>query len=317
MARHATTVELTDDIRCHLEGLTAHKETSQKITTRAQALLMAAKGHTNEDIARAISMDPSLVGRWRKRFARHGWPGVRSTRSARASGARTIGSAILSPSELAPEAQPTPTSVNPVAPPVAVDSLAEFTRQLTDTPDSRLWNIAGVYLKPPNRAVVFTAAPPPVQDTSTDEAEQSSSSPDPLAQAMTFIAMLAHLDHFITLQSDPLYRHREWLDFLERIVSATPAGSQIHVISDRHSRQLQKHWRIRGWFQAHPAVSLHHVERHDWLTPVEDFLLALSAHQAHRLEFPTISTATQALSGYYTRVRQAHQPATPFEWLPH
>ena len=65
-------VTLTDDERERLAGLTRKGTASVRMVRRAQALLLAAEGRTDEEIVGALRIGVSTVERTRRRFVEEG-----------------------------------------------------------------------------------------------------------------------------------------------------------------------------------------------------------------------------------------------------
>ena len=65
-------VTLTDDERERLEGLTRKGTASVRMVRRAQTLLLAAEGRTDEEIVGALRIGVSTVERTRRRFVEEG-----------------------------------------------------------------------------------------------------------------------------------------------------------------------------------------------------------------------------------------------------
>ena len=65
-------VTLTDDERERLEGLTRKGTASVRMVRRAQTLLLAAEGRTDEEIVEALRIGVSTVERTRRRFVEEG-----------------------------------------------------------------------------------------------------------------------------------------------------------------------------------------------------------------------------------------------------
>ena len=65
-------VTLTDDERERLAGLTRKGTASVRMVRRAQALLLAAEGRTDEEIVEALRIGVSTVERTRRRFVEEG-----------------------------------------------------------------------------------------------------------------------------------------------------------------------------------------------------------------------------------------------------
>ena len=65
-------VTLTDDERERLAGLTRKGTASVRMVRRAQTLLLAAEGRTDEEIVEALRIGVSTVERTRRRFVEEG-----------------------------------------------------------------------------------------------------------------------------------------------------------------------------------------------------------------------------------------------------
>ena len=72
----AATLVLTDGDRTRLEQMARSSSLSHRAVTQAKALLRAAQGVANEDIARRCHVDSDAVRGWRKRFADRGVIGL-------------------------------------------------------------------------------------------------------------------------------------------------------------------------------------------------------------------------------------------------
>ena len=66
-------VELTSSERRRLEALVEQKQGSARQQRRMQALLLAAEGVSDEEIAEEVGMHVSSLERLRKRFTEEGW----------------------------------------------------------------------------------------------------------------------------------------------------------------------------------------------------------------------------------------------------
>ncbi|WP_295404459.1 hypothetical protein [uncultured Thiocystis sp.] len=70
MARPAPLIELTDEQRTLLEGLSRSRETAHSLVRRARIVLRAADGEHNSAIAQAlVGLGEDGVGQWRRRWA--------------------------------------------------------------------------------------------------------------------------------------------------------------------------------------------------------------------------------------------------------
>jgi transposase len=72
----AAPLVLTDDDRTRLEQMARSSSAPHRAVTQAKALLWAAQGVANEEIARRCHVDSDAVRGWRKRFVDKGVDGV-------------------------------------------------------------------------------------------------------------------------------------------------------------------------------------------------------------------------------------------------
>src|SRR5437588_3218688 len=72
----AETLDLTDEQTGDLERLIRAPKTPQKVVLRAKVALEAAKGRSNNDIARSLGVSRPTVILWRERVAHHGVEGI-------------------------------------------------------------------------------------------------------------------------------------------------------------------------------------------------------------------------------------------------
>ena len=66
--RRLVPVELRAEEKAQLEKITRCYTLPHREVLRAEAILMAAVGISNAEIARRLRIHPNIVGKWRKRF---------------------------------------------------------------------------------------------------------------------------------------------------------------------------------------------------------------------------------------------------------
>ena len=81
--RVAVPIILKDSIRNKLIRYSAATNVSPKLRIRSQIILLASEGLTNLEIAEQLGQDQPKVGRWRKRFAEQGLAGIEKDKSRR------------------------------------------------------------------------------------------------------------------------------------------------------------------------------------------------------------------------------------------
>jgi transposase len=74
--RVAPPIELSETLRKKLLRFSKASNVSAKLCRRSKIILLAAEGHSNKSIAAKLGIDQPQVGRWRKRFAELGLPGI-------------------------------------------------------------------------------------------------------------------------------------------------------------------------------------------------------------------------------------------------
>ena len=76
MPRVAPLIELDSIVRKELRRLLEAPSTSQAVAQRASIVLLAARGHSNQEIAAHLRVTPNTVTKWRKRFQMFGPEGL-------------------------------------------------------------------------------------------------------------------------------------------------------------------------------------------------------------------------------------------------
>ena len=72
----AVAIVLSEAERTALEMLSRRRRTAQGLARRAEIVLSAAAGLQNKQIAAQLRLDPTTVGKWRRRFAEHRLDGL-------------------------------------------------------------------------------------------------------------------------------------------------------------------------------------------------------------------------------------------------
>jgi len=103
-------------------------------------------------------------------------------------------------------------------------------------------------------------------------------------------------------------RRREFLDFLNEIVSQHPSR-EIHVVLDNLNTHKPKQNR---WLKRHPLVHFHYTPTYSsWLNQVECWFSILQRSALRGASFTSPQQVRQAIDGFVA----AYNPiAAPFEW---
>ena len=177
----------------------------------------------------------------------------------------------------------------------------------------KFWDIVGLYLNPPNKAVVLCC-----DEKSQCQALERTQPGLPLGQGhvctrthdyyrhgtLTLFAALDYLEGKIIAQSAPRHRHQEWLAFLAQIEAQVPAGQEIHLIVDNYA--THKHRRVKRWLNKHPRLHLHFTPTSSsWLNLVERFFRDLSQDVILAGSFRSVPELKRAIFNYLAERNEA------------
>jgi len=95
----------------------------------------------------------------------------------------------------------------------------------------------------------------------------------------------------------PRHRHQEWLAFLRLLDRETPPPTKIHVIADNYA--THKHPRVQTWIERRPRFQMHFTPTSaSWLNMVERFFRDLSEKALRRAAFSSVEDLIAAIHAY-------------------
>jgi transposase len=305
----AVAIELSVAEREQLEGWASRRKTAAGLSMRSRIVLAAAQGKSNTEIAREVGVSVPTVRRWRSRFAERRLDGLvdepRPGQPRKITDAR-VEEVIVKTLEQAPPDGGTHWSTRLMAEAVG----------LNQTAISRIWrafglqphrvehwklskdplfvekvrDIVGLYLDPPERAVVLC-----VDEKSQIQALDRSAPTLPMLPGTPERAthdykrngtssLFAALEVASGKVIGSLHaRHRavEFKKFLKQIDAEVPAELDVHLILDNYA--THKTPAINRWLAAHPRFHLHFTPTGgSWLNLVERWFGELSARKLKR-----------------------------------
>jgi transposase len=311
----AVKIELSDDERAQLEAWARRRSSAQALAQRSRIVLLAAEGLTNTEIAQRLGVGRPMVTKWRGRFAEHGLDGL--TDEPRPGRPRTITDeqveqVIVTTLETTPK-DATHWSTRSMAAQVGLsrEAVGRIWRAFGLQPHrqeswklskdplfvDKVRDIVGLYLNPPERAVVLCVdeksqiqaldrtAPilpmlPGTPERATHDYKRSGTSSLYAALDLTSGKVIGALHA----------RHRaiEFKKFLQTIDREVPAHLTVHLVLDNSS--THKTPAIKRWLAAHPRFVLHFTPTSaSWLNLVERWfgeltrkLLKRGAHRSVR-----------------------------------
>jgi transposase len=302
-------VELADGERVTLERWARRRRSAAGLAQRSRIVLACARGETNTAVAERVGVSVPTVRRWRGRFAEQRLDGLLD--EPRPGRPRTIDDeqveeVIVRTLETAPPDGGTHWSTRQMAAAAGLNQTAvsriwrAFSLQphrvehfkLSKDPlfVEKVRDIVGLYLDPPERAVVLC-----VDEKSQIQALDRSAPMLPLLPGTPArmshdykrhgtSSLFAALDATSGKVIRSLHaRHRaiEFKKFLQKIDKQVPAGLDVHVILDNYS--THKTPQIKRWLAGHPRFVLHFTPTGaSWINLVERWFGELTARKLRR-----------------------------------
>ncbi|MBL0171903.1 MAG: IS630 family transposase [Gemmatimonadaceae bacterium] len=324
--------------RSQLEHLVRSRTTAHRVVERAQIVLASAVGEAGNAICAQFGVSRPTVSRWLDRYEAEGLTGLEADRP-RAGRPKQI--------TLVEEAAIVERTLH-TAPPSGTHWSTRLMAQvsghhhatiariwqahglkphrvkrfkLSTDPEfvSKLRDVVGLYLNPPERAVVFS-----FDEKSQIQALDRTQPGLPLKKGRagtmthdykrhgttTLFAALDVATGKILQDCMPQHRHQEFLVFLKQMARSVPKEFAIHVILDNYA--THKHADVKRWLQRNKRVHFHFTPTSaSWLNLVERFFGELTERQIRRLAVTSVDQLIAAITAYIDR-RNAHP--TPFVW---
>jgi transposase len=304
----AVEIVLSDEERGQLESWSRRRSSAQAVAERSRIVLAAAEGLKNTEIADRLGVHRQSVTKWRNRFAEHrldglvdeprpGRPRTLTDEKVDEVIARTLEASPQdathwSTRSMAKETGLTQTAVSQIWRAFGLQPHRQDSWKLSKDPlfVEKVRDIVGLYLNPPERAVVLCVdeksqiqaldrtAPilpmlPGVPQRATHDYKRHGTSSLYAALNITTGKVIGRLHA----------RHRtvEFKQFLRTLDNEVPADLDVHVILDNSS--THKTPQIKRWLLAHPRFVLHFTPTSSsWLNLVERWFAELTNKKLRR-----------------------------------
>lgn len=328
---------LSNEDRATLQRWTARRKTSQALAQRARIVLLAAGGLPNKEVAARERLTQQTVSKWRRRFLENGLDGLLD--EPRPGAPRTISDddveRVLT---LTLEERPTDATH------WSTRSMAKRTG-LSQSAISRIWrafalqphrsesfklstdplfiekvrDIVGLYLNPPERAVVLC-----VDEKAQVQALDRSAPLLPMRPGQierrthdyvrhgttSLFAALDTKSGEVVGQCHRRHRSVEFRKFLDTIDKAVPADLDVHLVLDNY--QTHKTDLIKRWLAKRPRFHFHFTPTSaSWLNQVERWFAALTEKQLRRGVHRSTRELEQAIHHY---IEATNEDPSPFIW---
>lgn len=338
MSKPIRIIQLRPGDRAALLSVTRSRIAPQRVVERAKIVLASADGKPASAICAETGVSRPKVQRWLDRYDVDGPAGIKADRP-RAGRPKEIGSdreadIIRRTLETAPRLG-THWSSALMAAEVGVhrSTISRIWKahglqphrvkqfKLSKDPQfvEKLRDVVGLYLDPPERAVVFS-----VDEKSQVQALDRTQPGLPMKRGRagtmthdykrhgttTLFAALNVATGDIIHDCMPRHRHQEFLRFLRKVDRNVPPQLDIHVIMDNYA--THKHPEVNAWLERQPRVHFHFVPTSSsWLNLVERFFSELTTRQLKRLAVTSVQELIAAIVAY---IERRNESPKPFVW---
>jgi transposase len=331
-------IQLRRGDRSKLERLVRSRTTPRRILERAQVVLGSADGLSGSAVCAQAGVSRPTVTRWLDRYEAGGLAAITSDRVRSGRPKRTgtdVDAEIVrrAQEDAPPEGTHWTTRLMAKELGVSRSHVSNIWRAHGLTPHrvdyfkistdprfvEKLRDVVGLYLNPPERAVVFS-----IDEKSQIQALDRTQPGLPLKKGRagtmthdykrhgttTLFAALEVATGSVVHECMPRHRHQEFLRFLQKVEAGVPAELDIHVVLDNYA--THKHPKVQRWLDRHPRVSFHFVPTSaSWLNLVELLFNELTRRQLKRLAVSDVQELIAAINSYLDR---RNEDPKPFVW---
>jgi transposase len=333
----AVAVELSDEERAALERWARRPTSAQALALRARIVLAAADGLTNSEIARRLAITRPTVTKWRSRFAEYRLDGLLDER--RPGRPRTVtdeqveqvivktlettphNATHWSTRSMAAEVGLTQNAVLRIWQAFGLQPHRQESFKLSGDPlfVEKVHDIVGLYLNPPERAVVLC-----VDEKSQIQALDRTAPVLPMLPGTPARATHDYKRHgtsslyaALDLTSGNVIsalhsRHRaiEFKKFLQTIDREVPDHLDVHLVLGNSS--THKTPAIKRWLAAHPRFHLHFTPTSSsWLNLVERWFAELTTKLLKRGAHRSVRHLNADIRAW---IKTWNQDPKPFVW---
>jgi transposase len=335
--RHMALI-LTMAERQELERRVRSRKIRAEDARRAQVILMLAAGQPFSTITATVGCYPDYVSRWKQRFEIDRMAGLRAKYRGQPATVRTpaMEARILSKTRQRPPDGSTHWSTRKLARVLGISHvlvLRVWRRaglqphrveryMASDDPDfeRNAAEVIGLYLKPPQHAVVFAADEKtaiqaldrldPVLPLSPGRAERHGFEYYRHGTLSLYAALNTGTGEIIG-QTVPRHTSVAFVEFLTDIVASQPRRREIHVIVDNLSAHKTK--AVQAFLAQHPHMHLHFTPTYSsWLNQVELWFAKIERDLLARGIFTSIPDLARKIRRYITRY---NEDPKPIRWI--
>lgn len=333
LSRPIRPLSINSDQRRAMRAIVNRQSSPYRDNQRARIILSRADGLSQAATAQKLGISRPVVIQWEQRFRKSGLAGLAD---AKGRGRKErIDPAVrekIIVGATQPPAHRTRWSVRTMARAAGVSKatvqrlwsanaikphvIRTFKLSTDKHFDKKFWDVIGLYLSPPARALVLCC-----DEKSQCQALERTQPGFPVVRGysrtqthdykrhgtVTLFAALSYLDGKIFSQTAAKHTHRQWLAFLKQLDGETPRDVTLHLIADNYA--THKHAKVRSWIRwrnqtQQKACGLDRVVMHftptssSWMNLVERFFRDLTEDVVRDGSFTSVGELVQAMMGY-------------------
>src|SRR6201996_8909925 len=328
---------LSSQERAYLERQVRRHRVARSLSERCRAILRCADGLPSKLVATELGLHEHTVGKWRRRFLKDRCDGLLD--EARPGRPRTINddqvAAVIertlrtTPADathwsirsMAAETGFSPTTTRRMWTAFGLQPHRSQTFKLSSDPlfVDKVRDIVGLYLSPPNRAVVLS-----IEEKSQIQALDREQPVLPMMPGMperrtpsyvrhgttSLFAALDVASGFVIGKCYKRHRAAEFLDFLKQVDAQTPPDLDVHIVMDNYA--THKIAAIRTWLARRPHYHVHFTPTSaSWINQVERWFAELTRKQLRR----GVHTSTSQLEAdIRTFIERHNENPKPYKW---
>src|ERR687896_1610120 len=343
MAAHVRVVQVPDADRGELQRRARSKGAPARVVERARIVLLSAEGMPGKQIAATVGCAEPTVVTWRRRYAESGLAGLEDlprpgkpsplpeslrdrvleltlTEPPTRFGATHWSSRLLAQRRAAEGTPISHVTIARIWHRFGVQPWRAQTFKFSTDPEleGKIRDVVGLYLAPPERAVVLCVDEKPQLQARERTAPVLPVRPGhPEAASFdyvrhgttTLVAALEVATGRVTDACTDRHRHQEFLAFLKQVAAAYPRR-ELHVVVDNYA--THKHPAVRAWLKRHPRVRPHFTPTSgSWLNLVEAFFSIITRQALRRGDFPTVADLIAAIERF---IAAWNDRCRPFTW---
>lgn len=338
VGRVADEIVLSAEERVFLEAQVRRHKAARSLSDRCRMILLCAEGLQSKEVGAQLGVHEHTVGKWRRRFVKDRIEGL--TDEYRPGRPRTVSDAQVaeviertlnstpkdathwSIRSMSAEMGLSHTTIRRIWAAFGLQPHRSETFKLSTDPlfVDKVHDIVGLYLSPPNRAIVLC-----VDEKSQIQALDREQPVLPMAPGVAerrthtytrhgTTSLFAALDIATDAVIGKCYkRHRatEFLDFLKQIDRHMPEGPDVHIVMDNYA--THKTPKIKAWLARRPHWHVHFTPTSaSWINQVERWFAELTRKQLQR----GVHRSTADLEADIAAFIEVHnENPKPYKWV--